>query len=317
MSATPEMARAAGASKEVTSRERVVIGAVGAATPLLANLLVMEHEALAEAFTRGTPWVLVGYTLKLLILVLIGGFVVYLHSDETNRLKIFQLGLGAPALILALANGSQLNAQVVTATYSGTVTDVSGAVVPDASVTITKIGTQDLRTQTTGQAGEFQFENLDAARYTVRVQASGIGVAERSIELGAGQTATGSYVLTALKKFSLPQESVFDQVFRGLKGVRTEKRWFVIVKRHKRLRNAQRHAEEINEQNLGVSAEVYEPYGTIREVGKGDSAVGTPMYSVVIGAQLTYREAQELRQKAITAGLPDTTLWTPPANKAG
>jgi hypothetical protein len=41
----------------------------------------------------------VGYCVRAIILFFIGGFIAWLYPDETARIKVFLLGLGAPALI--------------------------------------------------------------------------------------------------------------------------------------------------------------------------------------------------------------------------
>ncbi len=77
--------------------------------------------------------------------------------------------------------------------------------------------------------------------------------------------------------------------------------WFVIAGSHIKLGDAQRQAQQINRKWPDFSGEVYAPYG------------GNPHYAVVIGANLTYEEAQKLLQRAIAAGLSkDTYLWTFP-----
>jgi hypothetical protein len=60
-----------------------------------------------------------------------------------------------------------------TATILGTVTDATGAVVPNANVTITNTGTNAARTVTTNQNGIYNAPDLNIGTYTVKVQASG------------------------------------------------------------------------------------------------------------------------------------------------
>ena len=56
---------------------------------------------------------------------------------------------------------------------SGNVTDSTGAIVPNASVTITNIGTNETRKLTTNNQGSFLQENLEPVVYRIEVQASG------------------------------------------------------------------------------------------------------------------------------------------------
>lgn len=64
-------------------------------------------------------------------------------------------------------------AQVTTADLVGTVTDNTGAVLPNAKVTITNIGTNISRTATTDDAGAYVFNLLPIGTYAVKVEATG------------------------------------------------------------------------------------------------------------------------------------------------
>jgi hypothetical protein len=55
----------------------------------------------------------------------------------------------------------------------GTVTDATGAIVAGAKVTITNLGTNEIRTATVSTAGEYSFVNLVPATYKVEVAAAG------------------------------------------------------------------------------------------------------------------------------------------------
>ena len=65
------------------------------------------------------------------------------------------------------------NAQTTFGSVAGTVTDASGAAVPDASVTLTNVGTADKRTQMSGADGLFTFVNLFPGQYKVDVEKQG------------------------------------------------------------------------------------------------------------------------------------------------
>jgi hypothetical protein len=76
---------------------------------------------------------------------------------------------------------------------------------------------------------------------------------------------------------------------------------------HENQEQAARRVAEFaqNERLRDFKAEVYAPYGA-----------ELPGYSVVIGANLTYEQAEELRQKAIKVGFPENTrLWTFPQKR--
>jgi len=69
---------------------------------------------------------------------------------------------------------------------SGSVTDPSGAAVPNAAVSITSSEGTKLSTATNNK-GEYQFPALRAATYVVRIEASGFAPAERTLTLLVGQ----------------------------------------------------------------------------------------------------------------------------------
>ncbi len=82
------------------------------------------------------------------------------------------------ALILILQ--ASANAQAVNGTVVGTVTDSTGAVMPDAHVTITEVNTNVSRSATTDANGYYSFPNLPPGNYKVRVEKQGFAAAQRS-----------------------------------------------------------------------------------------------------------------------------------------
>jgi hypothetical protein len=59
------------------------------------------------------------------------------------------------------------------ATIVGTVTDPSGAAVPNAAISVTNVETGQVRNLTTGSDGGFVAPDLHIGHYTVRAQGSG------------------------------------------------------------------------------------------------------------------------------------------------
>src|SRR5215813_11144690 len=93
--------------------------------------------------------------------------------------------LWASILIFA-ATASQ--AQVTTATFYGTVTDPSGALIPGATVTLSHQGTGITTTKTTDEAGSFVFDFLRVGSYALTIEVAGFKTYRSSgIELTAGQ----------------------------------------------------------------------------------------------------------------------------------
>jgi hypothetical protein len=77
-------------------------------------------------------------------------------------------------------------AQQETGQITGSVTDQSGAVVPNATVTVTRGATMAVRTVTTGNTGEFVVTNLLPATYTVKTVAEGFNAVEQDVVLHPG-----------------------------------------------------------------------------------------------------------------------------------
>ncbi len=101
-----------------------------------------------------------------------------------NRLgRICALTLLGAAGLLAQATAS--------ATLQGTVTDKSGAVIPNAAVKISSPSTGLAREGTTNQTGLYRFDLLPAGMYTLRVTAAGFAAATyEKLELAVGATTT-------------------------------------------------------------------------------------------------------------------------------
>ncbi|MGC2552642.1 MAG: carboxypeptidase-like regulatory domain-containing protein, partial [Candidatus Sulfotelmatobacter sp.] len=68
---------------------------------------------------------------------------------------------------------SSMYAQSTYGSITGSVADSSGAAVTDATVTVTNVGTQEKRTQSSGADGLFTFVNLFPGQYRVDVEKQG------------------------------------------------------------------------------------------------------------------------------------------------
>lgn len=94
-------------------------------------------------------------------------------------------------VLLALMSSKAVFAQITTATVVGTVTDRSGAVVPNASVTITNTDTNLTRAARTNSSGQYRFDLLPIGHYALEVTASGFKkFTQTGIVLTLNQTAT-------------------------------------------------------------------------------------------------------------------------------
>ncbi|MBI3695426.1 MAG: carboxypeptidase regulatory-like domain-containing protein, partial [Acidobacteria bacterium] len=131
-----------------------------------------------------------------------------------------RLGLSLTIFLLFI---SQCAGQTTFGSITGTVTDPSGAVVPDASVTVTNEGTGIARKVTTGAGGVFNVPNLDLGTYRVTIAASGFARYERGglilstnqvLNVDAGlelaTTATVTEVRAATTNISTETSSLTD-----------------------------------------------------------------------------------------------------------
>ncbi len=76
----------------------------------------------------------------------------------------------APVLLTAVPTAY---AQQTLGAMSGTVTDLSGSVIPNVTVTLVDEGTQQTRTSVTSSSGGYSFVNLPIGRYTVSFEREG------------------------------------------------------------------------------------------------------------------------------------------------
>src|ERR1700679_2234870 len=80
--------------------------------------------------------------------------------------------------ILMITITSSLSAQTVTGSIGGTVTDITGAVVPNAQVTAHNIATGIDTQATSNGAGIYSIRFLPIGQYEVTVQATGFAAAK-------------------------------------------------------------------------------------------------------------------------------------------
>jgi hypothetical protein len=76
-------------------------------------------------------------------------------------------------LLLAVCGSQSLLAQTNTTALSGTVTDVTGAVVAGATVSISSAASGSKSTKVTSAKGDFSFEQVQPGTYDVQVIAQG------------------------------------------------------------------------------------------------------------------------------------------------
>ena len=223
----------------MTTRQKIFLGGLGALTPVVLNLLAVDLKTTFE--TIGV-FVFAGYALRVVGLFYLGGLVAYLHKDENKPIKLFELGIVAPALLTTLLSAAQIEAP--------------------------------------------KTEKAVADNHSAALQLMPVVYAQSSDP-------------DQFKRFTLPREGAASQVWRGLTGSKIANVWFVIVESFQKPADAQKEAAAINQRQRNFKAEVFAPY---------DDNQG---YSVVIGANLTYEEANAQQQSAAKSGLK-ASLWTFP-----
>jgi len=85
--------------------------------------------------------------------------------------------------------------QNATTSLHGDVTDPTGALVPGATVTLTNKATKRTLTTTAGKSGEYSFEQLPPAKYSITATASGFGTLTKEAELLVSQPATINFAI--------------------------------------------------------------------------------------------------------------------------
>src|SRR5262249_15787378 len=131
---------------------------------ILRNLLFPDrtnHNPMAQsAFCKTRAWPAVQVTALLLLLT-----------------------LGAVAVVAQVAGSG---------TIVGTVTDPGGAVVTNATITVTDKNTNDTTKVTTNSAGQFLIPNVKPGRYEIKISKQGFQTAvmkDQAVEIGKQLTA--------------------------------------------------------------------------------------------------------------------------------
>jgi hypothetical protein len=107
---------------------------------------------------------------------------------QATRSVLLALLVASALLLVAPATGV---GQTFRGGINGTVTDASGAVIPDAQVTAVEVATNTTYKTVSSSAGEFVFSNLPLGSYTVTVSATGFSTQKvNKLTIAAGSTYT-------------------------------------------------------------------------------------------------------------------------------
>src|SRR5262249_37444163 len=90
-----------------------------------------------------------------------------------DRYAAWRFGLVPGSALLAAASAIPASAQTSRGSVAGTVTDASGAVIPDAAVELINKETGVTRATTTNRVGIYRFDAVDLGTYTLKVAKPG------------------------------------------------------------------------------------------------------------------------------------------------
>lgn len=87
------------------TKTRILVGAIGGISPIIISLLVVDIVVL---FNETGLMDGIGLGIRFFVLIFIGGLIGYLHQNEEEPFKLFQLGIAAPALLTTAINGNSI-----------------------------------------------------------------------------------------------------------------------------------------------------------------------------------------------------------------
>lgn len=113
--------------------------------------------------------------------------------------KMFSNKFLATTIFCLLFGIGQIFAQgdAATGQITGVVSDPTGAVIPNASVTITNQSTNQTQTATTSDDGVYRFVLLQPAVYTVKVLSTGFAEQTQDVQVQVGRTLDANFTLGA------------------------------------------------------------------------------------------------------------------------
>ncbi len=91
---------------------KLIIGGIGGLAPILTKLIILDADTISSYLQDFDLefWKLVGYVLWSCILFGAGVFWAFIHKSENNLLKLFQLGIVAPAMITGIVQSAEMKA---------------------------------------------------------------------------------------------------------------------------------------------------------------------------------------------------------------
>jgi len=115
--------------------------------------------------------------------------VVQTNSPKERIVSRILLHIALATAVALILSASPADAQNINASVGGTVNDPSGAVIPNAEVTLKSLATGTISKVTTNESGLFRFPNLQAGAYELTVSATGFrDFVQRGISLSINDT---------------------------------------------------------------------------------------------------------------------------------
>ncbi len=106
-----------------------------------------------------------------------------------------RIAFAALVFSLAIVAGTSI-AQIATTSLRGVIKDPTGAVVPNAKVSLTNASNGQTISATSNAAGEYAFTQIAPAHYTINVSATGFGDQRKTAELIVDQPATIDFAMS-------------------------------------------------------------------------------------------------------------------------
>ncbi len=113
------------------------------------------------------------------------------NSGASSILAVATLILGSATLHTPIASAQTL----VSGDVSGTITDASGAVIPNAKVELKSLATGEQKTVTTSASGAYRIPLVKPGQYSATVSGAGFQTTSTQFNVAAGQTTDGSVKL--------------------------------------------------------------------------------------------------------------------------
>ncbi len=124
-----------------------------------------------------------------------------MNASKKVKLSLAALlfGTAVPAMfvgvLLTVASVPSYAQSLTTGGVSGNITDATGAVIPNATVTLTDLDNGAVQTASTNGSGEYRFSLLKPGRYMVSTTVTGFEKVERPVEVSLGNVVTASLIL--------------------------------------------------------------------------------------------------------------------------